>query len=80
MRIQLSETFPKITEPKKIAELLKSALACEHRFDQAKEHFWAIGVNTKHVVQYLDMVSLGTLDASLVHPRESFRMAVSEGV
>ncbi|MCL4119275.1 UNVERIFIED_CONTAM: hypothetical protein GTU68_009085 [Idotea baltica] len=51
----------------------------EHLFDQQKEHFVAVGLNTKNDIQYVDLVSLGVLDAALVHPRECFRHAVEQG-
>lgn len=44
-----------------------------------KEHFLAIHLNTRHVPLLLDVVSVGTLSASLVHPREVYRRAISEG-
>jgi DNA repair protein RadC len=47
--------------------------------DDAREHFAAIAVDTKHrpIGHYL--VSVGTIDAALVHPREVFRFAVLAG-
>jgi len=47
--------------------------------DAQKEHFLAIHLNTRHVPLCLEVVSVGTLSASLVHPREVFRRAVTEG-
>lgn len=44
-----------------------------------REHFLAIHLNTRHVPQRLEVVSVGTLSASLVHPREVFRLAIQEG-
>ena len=32
------------------------------------------------VVKYVEVVTIGTLDASLVHPREVFRFAIMQGV
>lgn len=39
-----------------------------------------IGLTCKNTLKYLELVSLGTLDASLVHPREVFRFAIMKGV
>jgi DNA repair protein RadC len=44
-----------------------------------REHFLAIHLNTRHVPHHLEIVSVGTLSASLVHPREVFRRAIAEG-
>jgi DNA repair protein RadC len=43
-----------------------------------KEHFLTIHLNARHVPLLLDVVSVGTLSASLVHPREVFRRAIAE--
>jgi len=70
----------KITNPKEIASILRDILMSEDQIDQDKEHFWVIGLNSRNVIQYVELVSLGTLDASLVHPREVFRLAIFKGV
>ncbi len=43
-----------------------------------KEHFLALHLNTRQVVVGEDLVSVGSLNASLVHPREVFRSAILE--
>jgi DNA repair protein RadC len=43
------------------------------------EQFGIVLLDTKHRVLRTTIVSVGTLDASLVHPREVFRPAVAEG-
>jgi DNA repair protein RadC len=45
-----------------------------------KEHFWVVGLNTRNAIQYIDLASLGTLNSSLVHPREVFRFAILKAV
>ena len=79
MLLQIKEEFQQVTGAETLASIAHSILNCEHLFDQQKEHFVAVGLNTKNFVQYVDLVSLGTLDASLVHPRECFRHAVEQG-
>jgi DNA repair protein RadC len=46
----------------------------EKGFD--KEVFAVATLNTKNVVTAIQVVTMGTLDASLVHPREVFRLAI----
>jgi DNA repair protein RadC len=43
-----------------------------------KEHFLALHLNTRHVVVREELVSVGSLSASIVHPREVFRSAILE--
>jgi DNA repair protein RadC len=47
--------------------------------DVPQEEFHAILLNTRHRVVREVLVTRGILDASLIHPREVFRVAVSEG-
>ena len=47
--------------------------------DDAREHFAALALDTKHRVIGHYIVSTGILDAALVHPREVFRFGVLAG-
>ena len=64
----------------KVASVLRFWLQRRCKTDRDKEHFWSIGLDTKMVVKYVEVVTIGTLDASLVHPREVFRFAIMQGV
>lgn len=41
-----------------------------------KEHFWVLLLNTKNHIISMQEISVGSLTASVVHPREAFEMAV----
>jgi len=41
-----------------------------------KEHFVVLYLNARHQLIYKETISVGTLNASLVHPREVFRPAI----
>jgi DNA repair protein RadC len=60
-----------ISSPEDVADLLMPELAGEK-----KEHFKTLVLDTKNRVLKNVTISVGTLDASLVHPREVFREAV----
>lgn len=47
--------------------------------DLAQEEFHVLLLDTRHRVMRTVAVTRGILDASLIHPREVFRLAVSEG-
>ena len=64
----------------KVASALRFWLRRRCKTDRDKEHFWSIGLDTKMVVKYVAVVSIGTLDASLLHSREVFRFAIMQGV
>jgi len=79
MEIKIADKIS-ITNPEKVAKILQKILKTEGRIDQDKEHFWVVGLNPRNVIKYLELVSLGTLDANLVHPREVFRLAIMKAV
>jgi DNA repair protein RadC len=41
-----------------------------------REHFVVMTLDTKHIVTGLHVVSIGTLSATAVHPREVFKVAL----
>jgi len=78
MLIKTNQT--KIHNAGDIAKIMYSVLEAESKIDKEKEHFWVIGLNTNNIIKYIDLVSLGTLNENLVHPRETFRLAVMKGI
>ncbi len=57
----ISSTKTKIDCPKKIALIVSNILSSESDIDRKKEHFWVIGLNANNIIQYIELVSLGTL-------------------
>ena len=45
--------------------------------DQQKEHFMCLFLNARNQVIYKDIISIGSLSASIVHPREIFAVGIS---
>ena len=62
-----------------VARVFLDLLALEDTIDQEKEHFYVMHLDVKSRVKMVELVSLGTLDRSLVHPRETFRRALVAG-
>jgi DNA repair protein RadC len=48
-------------------------------FDRDQEHLVVIFLNSKNDIKGVQLVTLGTLDCSLAHPREIFRAAIVAG-
>lgn len=65
------KTKPEIFSPKDIWKL------CADFRESKREHFAAFYLDTQGRVIERQIISIGTLDASLVHPREVFEPAVS---
>jgi len=68
-----------MNNPQALYTMMKSILASDDEINQDKEHFWAIGLNTKLCIRYIELVSLGTIDQAIVTPREVFRRAIAQG-
>ncbi len=60
-----------INNPKAVADLIRHTIKDKH-----KEHFVLITLNTRNKVLGIANISIGTLNASLVHPREVFKEAI----
>ncbi len=61
-----------IKTPENVVELVKGGLK-----GQKKEHFLVIMLDTRSRLIKVAEVSMGSLDSSIVHPRELFREAIS---
>ncbi len=59
-----------VNSPQSIAKIMN----VEAKAD--REHFWVLHLNTKNKVIEKELVSIGSLNNALVHPREVFRKAV----
>ncbi len=68
---------PRVLSSPEAAALLAVDLLKEH--DDDKEHFWAVFLNAQNHYLMHTEVSVGTLSASLVHPREVLGPALREG-
>lgn len=63
-----------LDNPEAVAEVLREYY--EDNFEMEKEHFVIAMLNTKNKIIGVNLVSIGTLNQALVHPREVFRPAV----
>lgn len=66
-----SHDRPLVSSPSAVYELLGPRLA-----GREQEHFMTLLLNTKNWLVSEHLVSIGTLSASLVHPREVFKEAI----
>ncbi len=66
------EERPTIGGPEDVVALLGAEMR-----DLDREHFKVMLLNTKNQVLKIETVSVGSLNASVVHPRECFKLAVA---
>lgn len=63
----------KITQPSDVADLMMASMK-----DLSQEHFMVLLLNSKNIVIKEACVFKGTLNSSIVHPREIFSIAIRE--
>jgi DNA repair protein RadC len=77
--IYLKDSKIKVTSAKEVAKVFQDILALEDKIDQEKEHYYVMHLNIRSQVMMVELVTIGVLNSSLVHPRETFRRAVIAG-
>ena len=65
-----------LSSPQAVALLAQDLL---READDDKAHFWAVLLDTKNAYLLHTLVSVGTVSASLVHPRDVLGPALREG-
>lgn len=72
------KTAEPITSPEKVAAVFQSLLKAEDKIDKDKEHFWVMHLDSRNIIKQVELISLGTVDRALIHPREVFTRAVGD--
>jgi DNA repair protein RadC len=76
----LNDQHIEVHHPQAIASVLQKWFAMLDEIDRQKEHFFIILLDTRQKVKLIDVVSVGTLNAAIVHPREVFVRAIVNSV
>jgi DNA repair protein RadC len=64
-------SIKKITSPRDIAEIFIPLMR-----DKVKEEFYVVCLNSANKIIKTELISVGNLNASVVHPREVFKVAI----
>lgn len=72
LAVQMEDERRAVGSPEEVADMLMPEMR-----DLKVEQFRVLVLDTKHRIIRVKMASSGTLDASLVHPREVFREAIA---
>jgi hypothetical protein len=57
---------------------MQQILLRENKIDRSKEHFWVACLSNNNRILLIELVSLGTMKASLVDPTEVFSFALQK--
>ena len=67
-----------IANSKDIARIMRKILLRQNRLHRKKEYFWAIGLSTAHNIEYIELLTIGTLNKNSVKPIDVFNFAVAK--
>lgn len=68
-----SQYMTKIRSPADVHLLIKDVM---QELDNQREHCFCISLDTKNQIKSVDVISIGILNANIVHPREVFYTAI----
>ena len=79
MHIKLTELQKiKILNSDDIYSVMQNVLLRENKIERNKEHFWIIGLAQNNKLLYIELISLGTVNKTLVDPMEIFSIALQK--
>jgi DNA repair protein RadC len=77
MEIKLSKTDKKILlTPKDIYSVMQKILLQASPINQNKEHFWVLGLANNNKLLFVELVSLGSVNKTIVEPMEVYSLAI----
>ena len=58
--------------------IMQKILLREQKIDQNREHFWVVGLESNNRLLFIELISLGTVNMTLVEPMEVFSFALQK--
>ena len=73
--VRIGEPIPQVRldTPELVATYYRQHINSGAQFDPEKEHLHVLALNTKYQIKGVNLVSIGSLNEAIVHPREVFR-------
>ena len=79
MNVNLSEAEKiKILNSDDLYGIMQRVLLRENKIDQDREHFWVIGLSNSNRLLFIELISKGTINKTLVEPMEVFSFALQK--
>lgn len=79
MNIHLSEAEKiKILNSEDLYSIMQQILLREDKIDQDREHFWVIGLSSNNRILFIELISMGTVNKTIVEPMEVFSFALQK--
>ena len=77
--IVLENTKTLVTDTKTVVKIFRDLLSTEDSIDQEKEHFFIMHLDARNRISMVELIALGSINATITHPREVFRRAITAG-
>lgn len=68
----------KVLNSDDLYSIMQKILLRENKIDQNREHFWVVGLETNQRILFIELISLGSVNESLVEPMEVFSLALQK--
>ena len=68
----------KVLNSDDVYDVMQRILMRENKIARNQEHFWIIGLTTNYQILFVELISFGTINATLVAPMEVFSLAISK--
>lgn len=79
MQVKLNDLEKiRILNSEDIYSIMQRVLMRERKIDRNKEHFWIVGLSSTNKILYIELISVGTVNATLVEPMEVFSIALQK--
>ncbi len=79
MTVRLTENQKiQILNAQDVYSIIQQVLLREKKIDRNKEHFWIIGLATNNQILFIELISLGSVKATIVEPMEVFSFALQK--
>ena len=77
--VRIGEPLPKVKldTPQLLSAYYRQNIASGAEYDPEKEYLHVFGLNTKYQIKGVNLVSVGSLNESIAHPREVFRPLIA---
>ncbi|MHA3774854.1 JAB domain-containing protein [Verrucomicrobiota bacterium sgz303538] len=77
--VRIGEPLPKVKldTPEVVSNYYRQHIASGKEYDPDKEHLYVFGLDTKYQIKGVNLVSVGSLNESVAHPREIFRPLIA---
>lgn len=79
MNIHLSDDEKiKILNGDDLYGIMQKILLREEKIDQDREHFWIVGLANNNRILFIELISLGSVNATLAEPMDVFSFALQK--